>query len=390
MTDEDVTYDFLMDFHNAPLALPMLRVGPEDVVSLDDGYAIGFHLLPVLQGDATYFTGRRHRRRDGKAMKMISTVARNYFTSANAGVHQGIHYTIISAEHLARMACICERLTSVVLAGKPDEVERDDGLITLLRQQDNPNWDDAERAAQSFPDTFTNGNPFGGYMVFQDLVRLIWVHETAHALLGHSDIWSDHVGEHGLPEIDASREKVWETKISDVPWPIALQNFELQADQFAINFITHEILYGWDPAAQMAGPNVDLIKRLAVLAMACATFAVDTELKQNAIGPRDPARATHPSAILRYMTMIHTILEVAHGYEQPELTSWARVASFGAIERLAKAAPVYRGLLSATPMIAKTPLYKQLCDEQDVLMTHVGGMMKELRLAHTYFPTAND
>ena len=388
MTGE-ARFRFLMSHDEAPDALSSLGVGPEQVMSLHDGAYIGLHLLPVTDGDAAHFASRNHRRNDGQELGCFSVLARSLQTTALAGHRAGFNYAVVDAGYVARMACICDRLTPVITAGNSgrgtQKFDRDNELTMLLRRFKAPSWSEADAVAKGFPDIFSTGNPFGGYMVFQDLIRLIWVHEWAHIMLGHSEIWSDFVSKNGFPEHAETRDESLALAIEDVPWSLALQTFELQADQFATSFISKQILYGWDPAAQLAGPNIDLVQRLAVFAAACAVFAVDSYLVQ---GERDPAFASHPGATLRYMTMLHTIQEVAFGYQDPRLASAVRLATFGTIMDLSQLAGDFHGLLTATPMVAETPLYKSLCKEQDFLMTGIGGKLAELRKAYTYFPTS--
>ena len=382
-------FRFVMFEKDAPGLLARLGLGGDHVLSLDDGLMMGLHLLPFTDGDAAHLDARAHRRHDGKALDCVSLISKSLGTTALVGQADQQSYVMLDAGYIARVACICDLLdpaiTAQVTQADAKTLTEDPELMRLLRRFRAPSWREAEEVAQGFPMIATRDNPFGGYMVFQDLVRLIWLHEWAHVMLGHSELWADQAGQFRFAEHDAARKSMLQNEIDGVPWALALQSFELQADQFAATFITQQILWGFDPAGALAGPSVDLVQRLCMFAAACAVFAVDSALVEGSRA--NPLECSHPSAALRYMTLLNVIQEVAASYDDPRLAGYVQVSSFGFIERLARLNRDFWDLLSVTPMLAKTPIYKDLCREQDLLMTTIGQRLSDLRLQYTYFPT---
>jgi hypothetical protein len=376
-------FRFIMDASEVPGELDAIGVKPQSIVSLTDGTYLGLHLLPVTLADAEHFDSRDHTREDGGRLRCTSFYVDRLDATAFAGVTEYGAVAALDAGHVARMACICDRLTPVlqrVLDRAPrPKVARDVQLVRLLRRFATPNWAQANEIARAFPDPLKQGAAYGGYMALSDLVRLIWVHEWAHILLGHVDI----VAAMGQPKLDehSPLRDASTGSIDGMPWPHVLQAFELQADQFAVSFATQQILQGYDPAGAMAGPEVDLIHRICVLAAACAVFAVDAELKE---GRRDVNTATHPSAALRYMSMLQQIESVCVQVN-PGL-SYARLATYNMIGDLADLSEDFYGLLAITPMIVKTPSYKSMVRVADYLFENVGRRMDAIRHRYVYLP----
>jgi hypothetical protein len=378
------SFRFILSHGEAAGDLDALGIDDDDVTSLAQGAYIGLYALPVPYQDAVHFANEQHRRADGQALHCLSVMASSIGTTAYAGVSDDKFHVVLGAEHVARIAFLCDRLTPAIRKTQDESIAlgKDFGLQQVLRRFRIPTWEEANEAARNFPDTFSNGNPFGGYMVFHDAIRLIWVHEWAHVLLGHAAVWDVFGPAGAFAEHSDARNSVFDDKLAGVPWAFALQSFELQADQFAARFLAQQILRGYDPASEMAGPSVDLVQRLAVLAAACGLLAIDTFLVD---GERPAQNSSHPSAMLRYMTMLHTIEETTMELA-PEVTPWVRVASFNLIRDLCELCGDFYPLMSVTPMIAKTPLYKDLCNVQDYLMVDVGQQLWSLRSPFVYFP----
>ncbi|TPM30873.1 hypothetical protein [Mesorhizobium sp. B2-3-4] len=379
---DDAGFRFVMDADEAPAGLDAVGVDPADILSLADGAYLGLHLLPVTMADADHFDSRDHVREDGKRLRCASFYVDRLDATAFAGVMESGAVAALDGGHVARMTCICDRLTPalrrVVDPDPQPEPARDVQLVRLLRRLATPGWAQADEVAKGFPDPMKQGAAYGGYMALSDLVRLIWVHEWAHILLGHVDIVSA-MGQAGRLD-EHSPRRADGAAIEGMPWPHILQAFELQADQFAVSFATQQILRGYDPAGAMAGPETNLIHRLCMLAAACAVFAVDAELKQ---GPRDPNTATHPSAALRYMCMLQQIDGIC--VETDPGLGYAQFAAFNLIGDLARLCEDFHGLLEVTPMIAKTPKYKAMLQVADYLF-NVGGRMDAVRRPYVYLP----
>jgi len=376
-------FRFILAPDEAPAILAASGVAPTQVLSLADGTHLGLHLLPIVMADATHFDGRMHARADGTPLICASAYVDGLGATAFAATSPAGAFAGMEGKHIARMACIADRLTPALQRlGQPQprpDLTRDTRLVRLLRRLATPTWQEADVVASGFPDPFRQGAQPGGYMVLADLARLIWVHEWAHLLLGHVDLVAALDGGATFDEHAAAREKP-AISIEGVPFAHMLQAFELHADQFAVSFATRQILDGHDPAGAMAGPGIDLIARLGALAAACAVFAVDTELKQ---GARDFDTATHPTAALRYMSMLDQIESISVEYD-PRL-GYARFAAFNLIGDLATLSEDFSPLLAITPMIAKTPARKNAIQVADYLFG-IGARLDPLRQPFIYYP----
>lgn len=377
-------FRLILSHDEAAAELDTIGIGKERVVSLMDGAHLGLHALPVPYSDAEYFAAEAHRRADGHPLDCLSVMASSIGSSAYAGSENGILHAVVGAEYVSRIAVMCDRMTPVIrkMSGYDAKIRKDFTLQQILRRFRTPTWVEANEAAHGFPDVMSNGHPFGGFMVFHDAIRLIWVHEWAHILLGHAEIWNEFGASGILEEHSDARDTVLQNRIEDVPWAYALQCFELQADQFAARFLASQIIRGYDQAGQMAGPSVDLIQRLAVMAAACGLLSIDAYLVQP---ERPPDQSSHPGAALRYMTLLHTIEETTMRLE-PRALPWLRPTAFKMISELSELCGDFFALLAATPMSAKTPMYKNLCEVQDYLMTEVGTTLWPLRSRYTYYP----
>lgn len=377
-------FRFIMNGMHALEELKAFDVEPDSVISLTDGFDLGSLLFPVTLGDAEHFNRRDHARADGKRLRCTSCFIENLDTTAFAGYAPNRAVALLDAGHVARMAAICDRLTPLLrqpLGGKDrQKFTRDLPLVRLLRRFVTPDWSQGDTIARGFPDPSRRGAGFGGYMVLSDLIRLIWVHEWAHVMLGHVDL-NSMMGHTGLDEHSARRDGNSVGALEGMPWPHVLQFFELHADQFAVSFLTQQVLRGYDPAGAMAGAEVDLIQRLCALAAACAVFAVDSFLKED---KADPNLATHPSAGMRYMCMLQQIETVAIEYD-PGLTI-ARTYTYRMIEDLVALSEDFYDLIQITPMLFKTPRYKEMCRVSDYLFETIGQKVDLIRQPYVYYP----
>src|SRR5262249_26860795 len=151
-------------------ALTALGVLPSQVVSLDKGEHLALQILPLISADADHFACRQHQRQDGKRLRCFSAIVESLNSVAIAGAYGDGTYALVDAAHIARMACICDRLTPAIhQVGEKNsegELARDPGLVGLLRRFKTPSWDDAEEVAKRFPDVMSQGASFGGYMAF--------------------------------------------------------------------------------------------------------------------------------------------------------------------------------------------------------------------------------
>lgn len=376
-------FRFIMRGTHAGEELSAFELNPETVLSLSDGFYIGSLLFPVTLEDAEHFNQRNHARADGTRLRCTSCFVDRLSSTAFAGYAPNRAVALLDAGHIARMTAICDRLTPMLrrMPGEKDrpKAARDVQLVRLLRRFVTPNWAQADSIAKGFPDPMSQGAGFGGYMVLSDLVRLIWVHEWAHIMLGHVDLFA-LMGQRELDEHSSRRDSI-SGSLNGAPWPHVLQLFELHADQFAVSFLAQQILRGYDPVGAMASAEVNLVHRLCILAAACAIFAVDASLKE---AKKDPKTATHPSAGMRYMCMLQQVEGVATEFNAG--LTIARAYVYRMIEDLAALSEDFYQLLEITPMLAKTPRYKDMCRVSDYLFETIGQKIDPIRRSYVYFP----
>lgn len=379
------SFRFVMDAEDAPAELDAIDVSPSRLLTLEDGTHLGLFLLPVTEDDAAHFESRNHMRADGTRLRCTSFYVKRLEETAFAALTTQGAVAALDANHVARMVCVCDRLTPVLQRvldkGPRAELDRDVKLVRLLRRLSRPDWVQANEIAKGYPDVFKQGAAYGGYMAVMDLVRLIWIHEWAHVILGHVGM-VEAFGNRGRLDEHSPTRNEGAASLAGVPWPQVLQGFELHADKFAVTFATEQILSGYDPVGAMTGPNVNIVHRICVLAAACAVIAVDSELKQGAL---EPGTATHPSASMRYMCMLHQIESVC-AESDPSLGDWVRVYTYNMINDLTTLSEDFYGLLYVTPMLAKTPQYKSLIDVSDYLFQQMESKIDPLRQEYIFLP----
>ena len=196
----------------------------------------------------------------------------------------------------------------------------------------------------------------GEYALFYDLVRLIWVHEWAHAICGHAAFAVGKLGLSQLNEFSTERLDRAQLKYESYPLSLILQNFELHADQFAVEYCVHQIVSGWDPAGPMSARATDLADRLVIFNTACAIFAIVWYAAEWYERKGEATEATHPPAQLRYMrfrTFQRRIL-VECSKSDPSLNFRVDMRSTLFLEILAEMCPLFGTLYNITPMLKDT------------------------------------
>ena len=85
-------------------------------------------------------------------------------------------------------------------------------------------------------DTCAAQLPLGGFALFYDLLRLVWLHEWAHALCGHAGLAHKELGLLRLHEFAAEREGEDVVEGLGFPRHEVMQALELHADGFATRY----------------------------------------------------------------------------------------------------------------------------------------------------------
>lgn len=221
----------------------------------------------------------------------------------------------------------------------------------------------------------------GGFTIFYDMIRLVWVHEWAHALTGHVVLLNDELGLSKLHEF--STERAGGSLYGKFTRSEVLQALEAHADEFATRTCIQGILWGHDPVADIAGPRVDLMDRLLLFNIACCVFAITWALAEKKYSPDDTfrpplkdltddtpgpiyalTRSTHPPAVLRYQNFRGFQREISANYRDAQgathLSTMVDAYSYGFVLTLGQLSRYFYGLQVMTPMWARTPTEKVL------------------------------
>jgi hypothetical protein len=203
------------------------------------------------------------------------------------------------------------------------------------------------------------------------MIRLIWVHEWAHALCGHVTMAQQDLGLSQLHESSPERSKdnledgykcELEERIG-VPYHSAMQAIELHADEFSIVHSIGGIFYGYDPIVDIAGPKISLVDRMSMLNIACCVFTVIwalTEFRQRRdvqspkpIPPPNrswsPRQSTHPPVGLRYDRFrgFQKQLTFLYGEKEgfPAFLPVTEILAVKAVRALDQMSPIFGSLL---------------------------------------------
>lgn len=306
-------------------------------------------------------------------------------TVAWCAMHEGAYLATIGMPFVRRLVKVCQRIADAVLPLMPDgraaegrTIERDAELAALL--QGNAAVSEAEALAivAAWPGADTQGAQIGlgAFALFYDLLRLVWLHEWAHALCGHVALAQEQLGLARLHEFAAERESDATMDGFGFPRYEVLQTLEMHADEFATRYCVGEILWGTDPMGDLAGPSINLIERLVVFNLACCVFAVmwaDAErhfLPGETLYPTREqqdegllfvtTKTSHPPAPLRYLRFrgFERDLVVHYAQHNPsaaQLPLWVDARSFGLLDPLSQLDPRFYGLRAETPVVARTP-----------------------------------
>jgi hypothetical protein len=241
----------------------------------------------------------------------------------------------------------------------------------------------------------------------------VWLHEWAHALCGHVAFVASDLHFSQLDEFSAQRLGCKDLGKLKYPRNHILQALELHADEFALRYCVGEILWGYDPIGQMAGPHVDLIERLLIFNAACSVFAIVWSLGEQRFSPGmtfypppqplddepdepDPmfvtVKATHPPAALRYLRFRTFQSNLTREYAQqkalPKLLTAVDAFSFRFVTSAARLDGHFYDLRVVTPVVAGTPTMKRL-DAYEAYLLKIGAEIEPRIVELGFVPTVD-
>ena len=342
----------------------------------------------------------------GRHFDLAAYYADDLETQAWCAMHEGRHLACIGMGFVCRLVKVCQRLGDALLPvalttdgsfHRAPPAARDVDLCRLIDGDVDVGIAEAQAIVAGWPEPHAWGLQcgFGAWALFQDLLRLVWMHEMAHALCGHVGVVQDRLGLTRLHEFAAERQSTDRVPGLDLPRHLVLQALETHADEFAAAWCVEQLLDVKDPASAMAGPRVDLASRLVVFNLACCVFAVmwaEAERRERPgmsyMPPRheqdrgvtfNPVDSSHPPAAIRYLRFrtTHQRLLDALAAQEPQaggLRLKVDAHSFGMLAALERLDPRFGELRVVTPMMAETPQMQRLADYED-LMLDVGDLL---------------
>lgn len=375
---------------------------------------LALHLMNAVLPLADKLTERNHvRAATGQPFRCLAFYTPDEYGSASCqgtleqyltGMSAGFMRKLVKAASLVEPALAVRNEKEGTVKPSPEMAKLLEGTLTVSPEE-------AAACTQTWPHpvSFGEENGLGAYTVFYDLIRLIWVHEWAHALCGHVAFSKEALNLHVFEEFSPERSALDQKQEARFQRNEILQAFEIHADTFSVCTCMIEILYGDDPAGRMAGPTVNLVDRLLMFNVACCLFAVMWSLADFQNSPEesyfatsaptpseDPSRifhvvdATHPPAYLRYSNFRDRQREYAtkYGQEQghPEFGPMVDAYSFLFLEKLADLCPYFENLKVITPVIAKTPTMKVVFAYADYL-AEVSTMLGPYLSEYSFLPT---
>jgi hypothetical protein len=351
------------------------------------------HLMQAMWHPATEFSVRQHAQNNThKPFGCHCFYADDEDVTASCAAYEDTFVAMIGIQFVRRLVKICA-LLGPALRQRPRSPRRGatatSGLVRdpkfqrLIAGDELVSESEALAILADWPEAGAEGLQIelGEFALFYDLIRLVWLHEWAHALCGHTGFAHTSMGLTRLNEFSADRPGA--DLIAGVGHSRfeVLQSLEIHADEFAAHYCVRELLFGYDPVGQLAGPSVDLVDRLLFFNIACCLFAIIWEISERRYLPDQsyyPPRAdllsdeqptfrmfesTHPPADLRYWRF--------RGFQRDNTIAWrgegaahlgssVDAASTLMIDVLGAVCAEFFHLRDLTPLAAVTPRMRRL------------------------------
>src|SRR2546426_4684968 len=372
--------------------------------------------------DAFELGVQNHRNHgSGEMFRCLSYYSEDEENPARASKEEFGYVVILSAEFIRRLVKISSRLEAALdrrprasskptLAGREPVLRQDRELNTLLAG-DRPVSEPEGLRINSKKPPERPQIELGSWAVFCDLMRLIWLHEWAHALCGHLALLKNRRGISTFSEFSTKRSGGSPNEGRNFAPNEIMQALEVHADEFAVRYCIDGILWRRDPVAEIAGPRIDLVDRLLIFNVACSVFTIVWALEEAKYSPDDtfyppalsvvsdkpspifvPTKSSHPPAVLRYDRLrafqreLSTRYAVSSGH--PELRLAVDSFSFDFLRTLGEISGYFPALEPMTVFIGHTHVQQQLEAYGDYLVEIGASLTPELE-RFCYLPTSS-
>lgn len=405
------TAESTFDDLRVALAAPLLYTGDNELSQ---------HLWRAMWHPEAELSARQHvNESTGREFECSSYYADDPYVMAQCAMHGDRYLATLGIQFVRKLVKVCHQLVPALdirprspsrstLEDAPG-LARDPALASLIEDETDVSESEALAIVATWPSATAEGAQIelGAFTLFYDLIRLVWLHEWAHALCGHvafasarlgialNEFSADRVGEDQFGGLQHSRFEVF-------------QALEIHADEFATDYLVPQILTGHDPAGVIAGPTVDLVDRLLIFNVACAVFAVIWSRAERRLVPGmtwvpprppltseepeplfQPFKTSHPPAVLRYLRFRNFLQLHATDYNRRSHSLFsAKVDALSSlfVDRLGEMYPDFYSLSATTPGPARTPGVKRLNAYEDYLV-EVGDSLTSSLVELGYVPT---
>lgn len=282
----------------------------------DSTNAIIAHLEHAVYDDFKFITDfPLHHIKSNKEFRLISYVSDELEESARCSQEEGVFFVTVSYRLLCKLVLLAQKLAPLIKtfeAPEPDSrypISHDEELLQLINGTGSIDIELARETAFSwFNESYHRG--FGPQVIFYDLVRLVFLHEWSHCILGHIEQVNRELGLSSLKEHDVNPTK--EYKGYSRP-NMLLQAIEMEADRVAISTLTVQLMIGIDASIALFGEDdINLGDRLSVVVLAIAAYSAVWHVKEKKEGFPDHLAtidvdmiidSSHPPAIFRFKSM---------------------------------------------------------------------------------------
>jgi hypothetical protein len=383
------------------------------------------HMHKAISDDVAYLSVLRHvNEESGKEFSCFSYYADDPDVIAFSTAHKNVFLATVGASFVRRLVKICSRMAPMLRMqherlyrhrGVGEELEsmkalkRDEILSKLLEGDLAVTEAEAEEIVALWPPASTDHGrlELGEYVLFYDMIRLVWLHEWMHTLCGHITFAANDLHLSQFDELSKQRLSAGGLDKLKYPRNDIMQFLEIHADEFAVRHCIGNILWGFDPIGDIAGPKIDLVERLIIFDAACSLFAIIWSLGEQRFSPGmtfypprqdlaseepDPMfvtfKATHPPAALRYLRFRAFQREITLEYAQqkavPQLLTAVDTNSFWFVTTAARLDGHFYDLREVTPVVADTPAMKRL-DAYEAYLLKIGSEIIEPQLVNFAF-----
>lgn len=361
----------------------------------------------IVLSDSLHLSSLKHRNSiSGHPFRCLSYFTKEQVSPAICTKDAEYFVATFSIEFIWRLVKICHlshapiEATLAQVEGGEKPSFKDSTLNLLLEGETAVSEAEALTISADWPISYTGDiNP--SYTLFCDLVRIITLHEWAHALCGHLTVVEKTMGTTQYSDFSKQREDYETSPECRPPNNELYQAMELHADEFAARFCVRNILWGYDTAIGHETHAVDLVTRLLIFNTACSIFAIiwslsELNFKEKGIFFLDYSgeisNSTHPPAALRYdrLREFERQFVVYYSLENPlanKLSLLVDSISYRALDIFGDTSPYFLELLRYTPFLMRPPIRNALEEYEKKLMTSTSEFLRQELSKHCYAPT---